>query len=191
MSKNKSKNNLEINDNKFNDSIDIREKRIGIVFKVIYVIAALFVTSITAIAKEQGNDLNKNYIILSFASTFLLCLLYKMVIYIFNELKCLKLNDDIAKKQIIKTENSYMDIFNYFTVGGSTAFFACLISFLSYDHFTQKGLAIVSVVFVALSSIVQNITIINESDLNKKIQQSICSILWTIAISTMILMSNC
>ena len=46
----------------FVEKFNIREKRIGIVFKVIYVIAALFVSGFLLVANEVGKGLTDTYI---------------------------------------------------------------------------------------------------------------------------------
>lgn len=92
----------------FNQDADIREKRIGIIFKVIYVIAAAFAALFMSLANMREDGLTDLYIIAAACTGFLLCLLVYMLMYIFNELKCLKLRQDtITAQQFEKTENSY------------------------------------------------------------------------------------
>ena len=68
----------------FERETDVREKRINIVFKIIYVIALLFVSVFTTIFKSSEQGLTDSYIISACCTSFLLCLLVRMLIYVFN-----------------------------------------------------------------------------------------------------------
>lgn len=105
-------------ENRFDRETDIREKRIGIVFKVIYVIAAFFAALFTSLSNIREDGLTDVYILEAACTGFLLCLLVYMLVYIFNELKCLKLREEaISSWQYEKTEDSYSFVFTYFTLG--------------------------------------------------------------------------
>ena len=107
---------------RFTREADIREKRINIVFKVIYVIAAFFAAIFTIIAGSYDSGLTDTYILFTSVDGFLLCLLAYMLGYIFNELKCLKLHaDGISNDQYQRTEDAYSFIFTYFVLGAVIA----------------------------------------------------------------------
>ena len=74
-------------ENRFDRETDIREKRIGIVFKVIYVIAAFFAALFTSLSNIRGDGLTDVYILEATCTGFLLCLLVYMLVYIFNPFK--------------------------------------------------------------------------------------------------------
>lgn len=98
---------------------EIREKRIGIVFKVLYVVAAFFAASVISVMDQPSGELTMNYILLTGLAVFSLCLLFCLVSYVFNEMKCLRIaNEDISQEAFDKTENSYSSIFTYFKAGG-------------------------------------------------------------------------
>ncbi len=115
-------------DYKFIQKSDVRSKRIEIVFKVIYVIAILGAYFLTLSLKYSSNDLTDSYILITCCTTFLFCVLIYMLIYIFNELKCLKIcYNDLSKTQEEKTERSYSAIFEYFIQGGITILICYII----------------------------------------------------------------
>lgn len=106
----------------YNKTVEIREKRIGIVFKVIYVVAIFFAAVFMDMGASFGMGLTAAYIIETCAASFLLMMLFYMVAYIINEMKCLKLTEtDLPQRQMDMTEKSYTNIFNYLYVVGGTA----------------------------------------------------------------------
>lgn len=116
------KNDTHKNHDRFDKEAEIREKRISIIFKVIYVIAFAFAAVLTVIGESYGNGLTDTYILFACADGFLLCLLIYMLVYIFNELKCLKLNAEaLSKDQHKRTEDAYSFVFTYFLWGCITA----------------------------------------------------------------------
>lgn len=147
-------NNLE----KYVHSIDIREKRIGIVFKVIYVLAIFFATLFLMISNDTGEELSTIYTIEVCITVFLLCLLIKMIVYIFNELKCFKLiAEELPQQQIAKTEGSYARIFSYVLNGGITGLFMTMVIGYISTFLTQnilKGVFIIGIILgLAIDSI--------------------------------------
>lgn len=103
-------------------TVEIREKRIGIVFKVIYVVAIFFAAMFMTLSAGAGKGLTDLYIMEAAAATLLLVVLIYMVMYIINEMKCLKLYEsDLPKKQIELTENSYSQIFMSWRTSGFMA----------------------------------------------------------------------
>ena len=120
-------------ESRFDREAEIRDKRINIVFKVIYVIAAFFATIFTVIAGSYTKGLSDTYILFAAADGFLLFLLIYMLVYIFNELKCLKLSADaLSNAQHQRTEDAYSFIFIYFFLGGAVArLYGCLVCHFS------------------------------------------------------------
>lgn len=103
-------------------SIEIREKRINIVFKVLYVFAIAFGTIFLNLAKSFSTTLNGFYLIESCLLSLLLVVIVYMVFYIINEMQCLKIGVLDYKKEdhdkqfehMVNTENSYNCIFIVF-----------------------------------------------------------------------------
>lgn len=170
----------------FMKTFDIREKRIGIVFKVIYVIAALFASVFLLVANGAGKGLSDSYIAYVCLTVFLLQLLYRMIVYIFNELKCLKIRDEIIdekeedaiKKQIRKAEDSYTRIFSYFSVGGAMSIIAGVALLYAQEVVTKEILLLISVIGIFIGSVMGN------AYYKKHIQfwQSLCSMIWIVAL---------
>ncbi len=106
------------------ETFDIRDKRIGIVFKILYVVAAFFAAAFKLMADGMRKGLEVNHILYSCFAAFLFCLLVKMIIYVFNELKCLKIGKSVGREQIRRTEKSYSALFDFFCVGGITTIIA-------------------------------------------------------------------
>ena len=57
------KDNPVLNERKFNEFFEIRKERIGIIFKVIYVIAAFFLASVMALQGNEDAGISTVYII--------------------------------------------------------------------------------------------------------------------------------
>lgn len=192
MSKTKGKNNKKrqtvLNNQKFNDSFDIRKERIGIIFKVIYVIAAFFLAGIIALQGNEDTDVSTVYIIGSCAVSFLLCLLFVLLIYVFNELQCLKITENIEENQASKTENSYKEIFNYFNVGGITAIVSAILVDCIKNYLSKEILAVVVCVFLVVGTVVRFIG--NLTDKYEKARHTANSIVWTLAICSLILLTK-
>lgn len=105
----------------YSKTIDIREKRIAIVFKVIYVLAIFFAATFTALSSFFGKGITSSVLAFAGASTVLLVVLLYMVGYIINEMKCLKLSpNDLLQSQIDRTEESYSQIFSSLKTSGAT-----------------------------------------------------------------------
>lgn len=162
---------------RFDKEAEIREKRISIVFKVIYVIAVAFAAVFTIIAESYARGLTDTYILFACADGFLLCLLIYMLVYIFNELKCLKLNaaalSDIQHK---RTEDTYSFVFTYFFWGSITAFVVgCVIGY--YRESIPKDWYGYAMVFGSMIAAVLG------NQLNKKLERIgsfISSMMWTV-----------
>lgn len=106
----------------YSKTVEIREKRIGIVFKVIYVIAIFFAAIFFNMAKDYSNGITELYILESCAAAFLFVMLTYMIGYIINEMECLKLTAiDLPKVQIDATERSYSRIFWGLKIAGVSA----------------------------------------------------------------------
>lgn len=162
---------------RFDKEADIREKRIGIVFKVIYVIAVAFAAVFTIITESYTSGLTGNYILFACADSFLLCLLIYMLVYIFNELKCLKLNAEaLSVYQHKRTEDAYSFVFTYFLLGSITAIICgCVIGY--YRDSLPKDWYGYAVVFGSMIA-----AVLGNQD-NKKwerIGSFISSIVWTV-----------
>lgn len=94
---------------------EIREKRIGIIFKVVYVIAAILATLFLYIREDVSESVATLY---AGITSFLFWTLMNLLFYVINELKCLRIGVNTINKQLFSiTENSYSFIFTYFYVG--------------------------------------------------------------------------
>ena len=137
-------------DRTYTQTVDIREKRIGIVFKVIYVVAIFFAAMFVTLSAGAGEGLTDAYIIEVAVTTLLLAVLIYMVIYILNEMKCLKLfATDLPQKQIEETENSYSNIFLGLRVSGITVLLGTTILTHIKEYLT--GMSIVWAFTIALA----------------------------------------
>ena len=164
-------------ENRFARETDIREKRIGIVFKVIYVVAAFFAALFTSLSNIRGDGLTDVYILEAASTGFLLCLLVYMLVYIFNELKCLKLKQEaISAFQYTRTEDSYAFVFTYFTLGSIISAFLVMATVASKEYLTNDIVAMVVASCVILASVIE----VTMSKRFKKGCRILCSVLWTI-----------
>lgn len=139
------------NSEDYSKTIEIREKRIGIVFKVIYVIAIFFAAMMAVLAPNMGTGITETYLMAACAAAFLLMMLYYMVAYIINEMMCLRLYaDDLPQKQIAHTEKSYSMIFKGFAMSGafSVLCFILGIYIKNYISATVLGIAFTALIFV-------------------------------------------
>ena len=162
---------------RFARETDIREKRIGIVFKVIYVIAAFFAALFTSLSNIRKDGLTDVYILEAACTGFLLCLLVYMLVYIFNELKCLKLKQEaISAVQYTKTENSYAFVFTYFTLGSILSVFLVMAVGIGKEYLTKDIIAIVVISGVIAANAIGTVI----SKRFEKACRILCSALWTI-----------
>ena len=144
----------ELDTDTYNKRFEIREKRINTVFKVIYVFAIMFVTVFLDISNKFYSGMGTMYGIECCIASFLLVMLGSMVLYIINEMKCMKLNAaDLSKEQIIDTEKSYSNIFvNLYICGLACLIFAAIHVWLPNDFvYPPQLLVIVSTVFLGVS----------------------------------------
>ncbi len=182
------KDNPVLNERKFNEFFEIRKERIGIIFKVIYVIAAFFLASVMALQGNEDAGISTVYIIESCAASFLLCLLVVLLIYVFNELQCLKITESVEEKQALKTENSYKEIFNYFYVGGTTAIISVFLVENLKTDLTKEMFTVIVCVFLICGMVLRFIG--NLTDKYEKARHTANSIVWTLAICSLILLTK-
>ena len=182
------KDNPVLNERKVNESFDIRKERIGIIFKVIYVVAALFLASVLALQSDQETIISTEYILKSCAASFLLCLLVVLLIYVFNELQCIKMTENIEEKQANKTEDSYAEIFNYFSVGGVTAVLSAFLIEYAKEYLTKEILSWLLCIFFFVGMAIR----IAGSFINRyeKARHSVNSVVWTLAVYALILLTK-
>ena len=159
--------------------MDFKEKRLGIIFKVLYVITAFLATLLLTIGKQFYTSISTTYIIISGITTALLILLRALLAYIINELKTLTPNIE-DNEQIQKTETSYNNIFAVAEFLPCAIFIItitlCLLQNLLYKrlaltinilgligcillHYTRKKFKLNHHFFVKLNLIIQTITI--------------------------------
>lgn len=178
--KNKNKNidTKEDNDNKASlNNFDCRDKRIGIVFKVIYVITALFVSLFLYI--QSGINLNES-IIYSGVASFLFWLLFYLIYYVFNELQCLKIGEkSVDEQQFKKTEDSYSFIFTYFYIGLLVHLFLVIGFGITTNYLFNtelNNIIIKKIIFpsIVLASVIGNIK-------NNKLIKIVSSIFWCVS----------
>lgn len=132
----------------YSKAIDIREKRINIVFKTIYVFAIFFAAIFVDMGNRVGKVIDVIYMCETCISAFFLVLISYMVLYIINEMSCLKLYaDDLSENQIEITERRYSNIFSALTLSGFTSIL-CFLGFV-YGKNTLTAQLTVSI-FVAL-----------------------------------------
>ena len=166
-----------LEETRFYRETDIREKRIGIVFKVIYVVAAFFAALFTSLSVIREFGLSDVYILESVCAGFLLCLLVYLLTYIFNEMKCLKLRQEaISLWQYKRTEESYAFVFTYFTIGSIISVLLA-VAIGVYKEFLTKSIVILVISLGALiACVIGNITA-------KRLYKTCCvisSVLWTV-----------
>ena len=122
----------------FVKTFDVREKRIGIVFKIIYVFAIALGTVFMDYVKRYELGLDVVYIAESCLMSFLLVMVVSLIVYIINEMKCMrvstKITDREIKKQNDKTEIYYSNIFSCFMLSGITAIVVMLLLWFTYRY---------------------------------------------------------
>lgn len=135
---------LEIKQNKNDDyskTVEIREKRIGIIFKIIYVFAIFFATIFFDMSMIFKDGLNEIYIVETCIISFLLIVMLYMVFYIINEMKCLKINyESLPDDRKKSTEESYEKIFSSLKYVGIFAFVFTIIAFILKNYITLEFL---------------------------------------------------
>ena len=134
---------------------EIRDKRIGIIFKVIYVVAAISTTLFIYIQRDMSGN---NAIVYAGILSFLFWILLNLLFYVFNELKCLKIgSDSIDQRQFTTTEDSYSFIFTYFHVGVYIHLVLILTTGIVGSHLTDSVVKVVILLSIVIASVVYNI----------------------------------
>ena len=125
-------------------TIEIRDKRINIVFKTIYVFAIFFAAVFLDLSRQLSGGLTAVFAAESCVAAFLLAVIVCMVLYIISEMKCLKVNPyHISEQEINVAEESYSRIFQIVACGGIWLLLLFLFSTQLVQYFTQ-GILIVS-----------------------------------------------
>lgn len=161
-SKSKNTYNIKINtvsnetetkqDTEFKDTIEIREKRIGIVFKVIYVFAIAFGTVFMDFNKRYESGIDAVYIAEICLMSFLLIMIGYFISYIINEMKCLRINmTDISNNQFIATEESFTRIFTCLRISGITSLLLFCILNYTYNFLPFNFMKVLSFISAFLS----------------------------------------
>lgn len=167
--------------------IDIREKRINIVFKTIYVFAIFFAAIFVYMGNRVGKVVDVIYMCEACISAFFLILISYMVLYIINEMNCLKLYaDDLSKDQIEITERSYSDIFSALTLSGFTSIL-CFLGFVYRKDDLIEQLAVsIFVALLILRMALLTIGIFLKDKKKRIIEHCVGCIIITVAIAFMI-----
>ena len=178
---------IDVNrEEQYSKAIDIREKRINIVFKTIYVFAIFFAVIFVDMGNRVGKAVDIVYMCEACISAFFLILISYMVLYIINEMNCLKLYaDDLSKNQIEITERSYSNIFSALTLSGLTS----VLCFLGFAYGKDALTAQLTVsIFVALLMLRMLLLTIGTCFKDKKkriIEHCVGCIIITVAIAFM------
>ena len=173
-------------EDQYSRAIDIREKRINIVFKTIYVFAIFFVAVFVDMGNRVGKVVDVIYMCEACISAFFLVLISYMVLYIINEMSCLKLYaDDLSKDQIEITERSYSNIFSALTLSG-LASILCFLGFLyGKEVLTSEVIVNAFVVLFTLRMILFTIATFFKDKKKKIVEHGIGCLLITVAIAFM------
>ena len=189
FSRNTGSKNKAISDSEaYIKTVEIREKRIGIVFKVIYVIAIFFAAVFIELGAAFGGGLTDVYIIEACVASFLLIIMFYMVGYIINEMRCLKLNQtELIDRQIYITEKSYTNIFTSLYCSGITALLCVAISLNTKNYISNQNITSVFLVTLVIWLIV--LLLSTEKNTNTKIKSimgGICCVFATIMVTCII-----
>ena len=135
----------------YSKTVDIREKRIAIVFKVIYVLAIFFGATFTALSNFFSKGITSSALTFAGASTVLLVVLFYMTGYIINEMKCMKLSPgDLRKIEIEITEESYSRIFTSLRVSGATVLVCFCAGLYWTDYLTTTILTYILTISMSI-----------------------------------------
>ena len=119
----------------------LREKRIGIIFKIIYVIAIFFSATVVIMEREMCNGLTQKYYFFACLSALFLLLLYTMISYIVSEMKCLKISkSELSSEYIDSAERAYGRIINCF-YGSGISVTLCFVYGLLFIEKLTAGVA--------------------------------------------------
>lgn len=167
------KNNTKFKCSEPLSDFEIRDKRIGIIFRVLYVVAAI--TTTLSLYRPQYTSANYPVICAGIVS-FLFLTVFNLLVYIFNELKCLKIEkNSITEKQFTITEDSYSYIFIYFNIGLYVHLVLIVLMGLVGSYLTIFSTKVIILLNIVVATVVNNI-----SSRNTK-TKAIGSILYSIA----------
>lgn len=148
-----------IHSEEFKRIVDTRKERVNIVFKIIYVFAIFFGAIFLEVSRSASLGVTDIYIFESGVAAFLLTMLIYLVIYVIAEMRCIKIDENMVKKNdIVAAENYYDCLFSYLVVSGVIAVsaIALLIEFSKLLNVTVLvslfiGLIILSSVLFGVS----------------------------------------
>ena len=150
------KNNTKYECSEHLSSFEIRDKRLGIIFRVLYVVAAIA----TTLSLYRPQCTNANYpVICAGIASFLFLTLFNMLVYIFNELKCLKIKGkSISENQFTITEDSYSYIFTYFNIGLYVHLVLIVLMGLAGSYLTVFLTKVIILLNIVVATVVNNIS---------------------------------
>ncbi len=163
--------------NSFEKEMEIRKNRIDTIFKVIYVVAVFFAAIFLSLSSIYTQGLTDVYILEASIAGLLLCLLLYLLVYVFNDLKCIKpRRGEVLGQQYKKTEDSYEFVFTYFVCGGLSSMVLFSLGVALKDSLTKGFFALVFMLCGATASFLWGC--FNKK--GSKMVSVICCILWTI-----------
>ena len=104
--------------NSLKDDFELREKRLKLIYKILYVLAAIWGAMIIAITTAEKGVLPIFSGIISVVTTAIINILY----YIFGELRCMKIYQPATDDEKDSADNKFVDIWNTFVVTVVTTF---------------------------------------------------------------------
>lgn len=109
---------------KLKEEFDLREKRLNLVYKILYVLAAVWAALFLSYANGP-HDADPIYCgALSFLSTAII----NIIFFIFSEIRCLRIATEVTPTEKSQADRAFSDIWNGFA---STAFVAVLLTALN------------------------------------------------------------
>lgn len=181
----------EIDNETYRKTIEIREKRIGIVFKVIYVFAIMFTGVFLDITSKHSRGLSKLYGIECCVAAFLFVMIVSMVLYIIDEMKCMRLKaTDLSSEQISNTERSYSNIFYSLYIDGAACLLFAVIHMWLPGDFVYPPKVLLTMFSVCLGALIMATAISSISNgIWKSIAQGVICFAATVAIIVFLLVA--
>ena len=138
-------------DNKLSikEEFELREKRIKLMYKVLYIVVAILGAMILIVASGVPNNLNA-IAILSLCLTFFSVVTFKILQYVFAEFRCLKIKAKPENILCEKAETLYDNIWKSFSVVLILSFFLMIIHYFIFKYLTLEKCVLTSAAFAGL-----------------------------------------
>lgn len=153
----------------YKEMIEIREKRLGFVIKILYVFGVMFITFGKDYFERDILKEKMDVLLSAACVTISLIMVIAIVVYIFYEMKCFRINYKgsflLDIKIIQDAENNYVYLFPNFICSGSSSVLTLLFFSIDDIDIKERSIAICASVMVILAMCIFGIIVFQDTRL--------------------------